>query len=44
MSFDNSLYGVHKCSRQAKSVFAATHRYGDATAKSRHSPGTPFNA
>jgi hypothetical protein len=31
-------------SRYGEVSFAETHRYGDATAKRRHSPGTPFSS
>ena len=34
---------VHKRLRQGEISFAATHRYGEATAKRRHSPGTPLS-
>ena len=35
---------VHKLLTAGEISFAATHRYGDATAKRRHAPGTPLSA
>ena len=38
------IHRVHKLLTAGAMSFARTHRYGDATAKRCHSPGTPFSS
>ena len=38
------FHRVHKRLKARRMNFAETHRYGEATAKRRHSPGTPLSS
>ncbi len=38
------MYGEESQFASRREACAATHRYGDATAKRRHSPGTPLSS
>ena len=43
MFSDNRTYRGTQTVTAGEVSFAETHRYEDVTAKSRHSPGTPFS-